>query len=142
MYYKGANANKNVLQEQLRNRPIFDYIPKNNATCEYVKVIKEYIEGGGSDRMIAEVQRSRFLMESTEGWSSVYTKDVNTIVCAYPIWRSVDGMYLIFHNKFTWVLTYSQYESELGPGSGGLLSNTGEEPYYNEWTMGCTIKLI
>jgi len=131
MFFKGAYTNKNIFTEYRQNKALFDTIDPNNATYEYVSVIKEYVD--------ASTQIDRFVLDSTDAWSALYRKS-DTLVLGMPLWRSDNGRYIIFHNGTSWILTASQYEKELTASSGGFASSTGCEPYYNEWTPPCSVR--
>jgi hypothetical protein len=131
MFYKGAYTNKNIFTEYRRNKALFDNIDPNNATYEYVSVIKEYVD--------ASTQVDRFVLDSPDAWSALYRKS-DTLVLGMPLWRSDNGHYIIFNNGTSWILTASQYEKELNVSSGGFASSSGYEPYYNEWNPPCSIR--
>jgi hypothetical protein len=135
-FYKGDYNRKNVFTEYTNNKNLFDDIDPGNATYEYVKIIMEYIEG----HPIKDT--SRFLLNSKDAWSSIYSQDKKTKICKRPVWRSVDGDHIIFHNSNAWVLTKTKYENSLKPGSGGFLSTTANEPYENGWNIKCSIILL
>lgn len=135
-FYKANYNNKNVFIEYKKNNKIFDNIDPKGATYEYVKVIREYVEGYSIQ------EYARFLLNSSDPWSSVYTKDINTVKCGQPIWRSADGKYIIFHNSSSWVITHSKYEAEVKERSGGFTSTSMSEPYEGGWNKPCSIVLM
>jgi len=138
-FFKGDYTNKNVFAEYRRNKALFDYILPNNATIEYVKVIKEYVDG------ITYVESSRFLVNTAESWGGIYTVDLSTNVCNRPIWRSMDGTYIMFYNNSSWTVTstiYLQEAMDAPQRTGGFASNSGVEPYDNDWNKECTITLM
>jgi hypothetical protein len=135
-FFKGEYNRKNVFTAYRNNKQLFDTIDPGNATYEYVKIIMEYVEG----HPIKE--NFRFLLNSKDAWSSLYTKDKITKICNRPVWRSADRNYLIFHNSNVWVLTKSTYEKGLKSGSGGFLSTAADEPYENGWNKQCSIILL
>jgi hypothetical protein len=137
-FYKGAYNNKNVFKEYLRDKTIFDEIDKNNATHEYVKILKEYAEGYP---LLAPKEHSRFLLDSKDAWSAVYSKDT-TAFQGRPLWRSADGSYFIFYSGSAWILTHKQYEKDLTDKTGGYASTVAEEPYEGGWNQPCTIRLL
>lgn len=102
MFYKGAYTNKNPIDAYRNNNTIFDYISKTNATIEYINVLKEYANKNG-------------LEINNEHWKGKYVFDGK-------IWRSTDGKYIIFWNSTKWVVTASQYESEISPTCGGFIT--------------------
>jgi hypothetical protein len=140
-FYKGAYTNKNVFKEYLRDKTIFDEIDKNNATHEYVAVLKEYAESQVSTDAVPVKDHSRFLLESKDAWSGVYTKDSATFQDR-SLWRSTDRTYFIFYNGSGWILTHSQYEKEISTKMGGFASSKTEQPYECGWNQPCTIRLL
>jgi hypothetical protein len=102
MFYKGAYTEKNPINEYRINNTIFDYISKTNATIEYINVLKEYVA-------------NKRLEIKNDHWKGKYIFDGK-------IWRSIDGNYLIFWNSKNWVVTATQYESEISPTCGGFMS--------------------
>jgi len=135
-FYKSHYKSKNVFTEYAKDKKIFDFIDPTNATYEYVKVIKEYSDGHPI------VEKSRFLLDSKDSWSSVYTKDKNTIKCKNPVWRSSNGAYIIFHNTGSWIITSTKYEGEVGANSGGFAATSAAEPYENGWNKPCVCKIL
>jgi hypothetical protein len=148
MFYKGAYNNKDIFAEYRKNKAIFDHVSPKNATYEYVKIIKEYVDKklmSDDKKLMSDDKKpktesvTRFLMESTSAWSDIYNKDVATIVLGRPLWRSVSGSYIIFYNTHGWILTHSRYESELNSSTGGFASSSGLEPYDDGWNHPCNI---
>ena len=137
-FYKGAYTNKNVFKEYFRDKTIFDEIDKNNATHEYVKILKEYAEGYSPP--VSKVC-FRFLLDSKDAWSAVYSKDT-TAFQGRPLWRSADGSYFMFYSGSAWILTHKQYEKDLTVKTGGYASTVAEEPYEGAWNQPCTIRLL
>jgi len=135
MFYKGAYKNKNIFNEYRRNKALFDTIDPKNATYEYVKIIKEYV-----DDSCASVQIDRFMLNSTDAWSAPYRKS-DTLVLGMPLWRADNGRYIIFNNGKLWIITASHYEKELSASSGGYSFSSGYEPYENKWSRPCTIQI-
>ena len=136
-FYKAHYHKKNVFVEYARNKSIFDNVKPTSATYEYVKVLKEYAEG--SPVIIKE--SSRFLLDSKDAWSSIYTKDSATF-SDRPLWRSVDAKYFIFNNGTAWVLTGASYEKDLTTKTGGYASTYATEPYEGGWNQPCVIRLL
>jgi hypothetical protein len=135
-FYKGAYTNRNVITEYLKNKSLFDDIDKNSATYEYVALIKEYAEGLPAPDETKKV--TRFLLDSKDPWSGVYSKDA-----VKGLWRSADGHFIIFSNGSDgWTLTASQYEVEITPTMGGFASCSAEKPYEDGWNHTCTIKVL
>lgn len=144
-FHKGAYTNKNIFVEYANNKNIFDHVLPSNATYEYVKVIKEYVDNQNPDEYIKKVSNvTRFLLESKEHYSDIYVKDDKTVHFKQPIWRSINNKCIIFFNNTSWILTASQYENEISEKCGGFLCGTGyEEPYDCSWNSdGVSIKIL
>jgi len=139
-FYKGAYSNRNVITEYLKDKTIFDDIDKNNATIEYVRLIKEYAEGLPPLPPTKAV--NRFLLDSKDAWSAVYTLDPATIFMKKPLWRSIDNAYFIFYSGSAWILTTRQYETGLSVTTGGYTSTFEEHPYSGGWNQPCTIRIL
>jgi hypothetical protein len=135
-FFKGAYVNTNVFKEYLSNKTIFDTLDPTNATYEYVRLLKEYADG-----YVAPKPRSRFLLDSKEGWSSIYTKDAKTFR-GRSLWRSADRSYIIFNSGAGWILTGGQYEEGLSVSTGGYASTKEDEPYDGGWNHPCRITLL
>jgi hypothetical protein len=136
-FFKTHFQKKNIFEEYARNKNIFDNVKPTSATFEYVKVLKEYAEK--SPVIIKESKR--FLLDSKDVWSSIYTKD-STTFSGRPIWRSVQRDYIIFNTGSVWVLTAAQYEKELTAKTGGYISTYAAEPYEGGWNKQCVIRLL
>jgi hypothetical protein len=102
IFYKGEYNNKNPIDAYRENKNVFDYISKTSSTYEYINVLKNLV-----DKDIVVIPDCH--------WSGSYVFDGK-------IWRSRDGKYLIFWNSRNWVVTASQYESEISPTCGGFIS--------------------
>jgi len=133
-FYKGKYSSKNVFKEYAKNPAIFDHISPNNATYEYVKVLKEYASGLPPPVI---TDNSRFILNSEDAWSAVYEK-TGTLL-DQPVWKAVDKPYMIFNNGSSWVITHTQYEKELRAGSGGFVFSTADEAHQG-W--GGTVELL
>lgn len=90
------------------------------------------------DTLSLEVEK--FLLNTKSAWAGVYYKDKLKILNSRAIWRSANCKYIIFHNKYKWMLTNSEYESKLKEGSGGYIGSDKMYPY--EYWENCTIELI
>ncbi len=140
-FYKGKFHNKSVFDAYIKNKRLFAHINPNNATFEYVKIIKEYVDTQLKDTVIAVEKVAeanskiiQFKLESdTSNYSGIYTKDTLKICCDQSVWRSADRKFIIFHNGSSWILTYTTYEKDIGPKCGGLACNAGDDPYENKW---------
>lgn len=136
-FFKGMYINKNVFKEYMKDPTIFDHISTTSSTYEYVKVIKEYATGLPPP---AELSQTRFLLKSSDPWSAIYRRDETKKIMNEYVWRAVDKPYILFNNGSSWIITPSQYEGELGKGSGGLVFNTSDVPY-DGW-KNCTVELL
>lgn len=135
-FFKGKYTSRNIFDEYIAHPNVFDHIHKNNATYEYISVMKEYVEevynkDNVKAKLPSKVKRFRLVSENPEG--NVYVKDEGKLCCGKPIWRSIDTKFIIFFNEHTWVLTYSCYESGVKENSGGLAFCHGAEPYEDNW---------
>jgi hypothetical protein len=102
MFYKGEYSNKSPIEAYRADNSVFDYIPKTNATYEYINVLKSF------------ASKNKIKIFDT-AWSGTYFLDKN-------LWRSTDNKYIIFWNSSRWVVTSSRYESEISPTCGGYTS--------------------
>lgn len=135
-FYKGDYHAKNVFREFARDPTIFDTLDPQYATYEYVRVLKEYAQGFTTN------EHYRFLLDSTDPWSSIYSKDPVAIANGRPIWRSVDKQFIIVHCTSAWVITSAQYESSITPTMGGHASTSQDEPYDGGWNVPCKIQIL
>jgi len=76
---------------------------------------------------------TRFKISSTNLYDGVFHQDQNTKCCEKPIWRSDNGTYVVFWTGSHWVMTYTGYIDQIGPNCGGLISNSSDDPYTNNW---------
>lgn len=143
-FYKGAYIQTHICQEYAKNTRIFDHVSPNNATYEYIKVIKEYV--GTPHLVITDKDITdnvvRFIVKTKECWSSVYTVDPSSNVVGRPVWRSSDKNFIIFHGGNGWVVTAAIYEQELKAGSGGFAFNSSDVPYADTWNVPCSIEIL
>jgi hypothetical protein len=134
-FFKYNYHNKNIFQEYIENNKIFDHISPQNATYEYIEVLKKYV-------LVSNINIiDRFSLSFKRNFDGIY-KMSSKIFFNKPVWRSIDNNYVIFHNKKNWILTHSMYESEFSENCGGFASNTGSKPYDNEWNIEATIRLF
>jgi len=138
-FYKGKYINQHICKVYMKNKSVFDHISPNNATYEYVQIIKEYAEALPPAQF---AEPKRFLIETKESWASVYNLDTSTKICDHHVWRSADKKYIIFFNNMSWTLTAASYEAELKAGSGGFAFCSGDVPYENNWNVPCTIQKL
>ena len=127
-FFKGAYINKNIFSEYKKNPSIFDYISPTNATYEYIKVVKEYVDGFTT----IDPNITKFLLKTDKHYSDIYVK-TNTVYFGESLWKSHNEKYIIFFNHSKWILTASQYENEINETCGGFLCGTGPEPYECVW---------
>lgn len=128
-FYKGDYTNVNVFDEYRKNKHIFDHVNANNATIEYVNAIKEYC----GDVNI-----------NYEHIFALYFEDNSNLFQIYegkkcfdkPIWKSLNGKYIIFSNKNSWIMTYNEFINEISEDClGGIMRNTNLVPYSNDWNI-------
>jgi len=176
-FFKGKYTKVTVFDAYIRDKSIFDHINKNNATYEYVNVIREYINDVYSKELgvdLSSIHREiknntnntykltvnnkprsltsptetinnannnaninnktrRFRIISNKTYSMGYNLDETKQCCGKTIWRSDNKQYIIFWNGICWILTYAKFEHEIGEKCGGIISNTGTNPYDEEW---------
>jgi hypothetical protein len=135
-FFKGNHRNKNIFREYAENKAIFDHVSPQSATYEYVRVIKEYCDG-----LPPVKQATRFLMKGNN-YDDVYVLDTQTRYQNSPVWRSMNKQYIIFHSSTSWILTHTQYESEISPSCGGFAVNSAQYPYEDGWNISVSCELI
>lgn len=116
VFFKGAYTNRNVIDEYRRNRKLFDNISPNSSTFEYVKMIKDLVDG------TPVVVKSSFFLNTPDNWSGVYLRDSSVQYFGEDLWRSTDNRFIIFWNSTCWIITASQYENEISQTCGGFTS--------------------
>jgi hypothetical protein len=82
----------------------------------------------------------KFLLQTKSNWAGVYYKDNLKILLGRCVWRSANGKYIIFHNKYKWIITDSRYEAVLKEDSGGYLASDKIYPY-ESWEN-CTVEIL
>lgn len=127
-FYKGQYKNKNAIKEYMADNSIFDHISPNNATYEYIAVLKKYVGNNGIN------EPERFKIVSNNHWDNVYKKQQQMFFGKH-LWKSLDNNYTIFYNKRKWVLTASKYEAEFSETCGGFANNSAAEPYEYGWNV-------
>ena len=133
--YKFEYSNKNIIKEYAKNKQLFNYISSSNATYEYVKVIKEYVDNQNPETYKSS-SITQFLLQSNEHYSDIYVKDEKSIYFKKPLWRSQNNKYIIFFNNIYWIITLSIYENEISKTCGGFLSGkNGNDPYDCTWNL-------
>ena len=148
---------------------MFDHVSGNNATIEYVNIIKEYVtinsdkfsskfitmnnannlnEGNilinGKSKLLDDIFLNNFYLECND-FTDIYLLDHNKMCCKRPIYKSSNGRYIIFWNSDdkTWYLTSEIYENEIGKNChGGFMTNLNNLPYDNKWNIPCNITCI
>jgi hypothetical protein len=158
-FHKGLFIKRSVFDAYIEDPNIFSHIDPNNATYEYVKIIKEYVQKNymSSKRMkfnsnIKAIKPpsmetnnniKSFRIISENIYANDYHIDETLFCCNKHVWRSENDLFLIFWNGNEWILTYSAYEEFIGPNCGGIISNTSTVPYSNEWnTSEMIVKLL
>jgi hypothetical protein len=145
-FYKGKYTKQTVFDAYYINPNIFNHINKNNATYQYVNVIKEYMtnvylpqkgltngtDGTHAMKMIKK-DIQLFRLNTSNVFAGVYRRDDSKKCCNKSIWRSENKTFIIFWNTTNWTLTYSVYEQQIGIKCGGLASTQSDEPYDNQW---------
>ena len=142
-FHKGLYVRKNIFDEYKINPNIFNHIDRNNATYEYVKVIKEYVSNNNNVKVIKDTSYNKiiqFTMNTSMIYNGIYNIDKSKKCCDNYIWRSQNKTFIIFWTGSIWVLTYSKYENEIGPKCGGIISNNSDNPCL-EWNSTEEIKI-
>lgn len=132
-FYKGNYTFKNVFQEYILDRTIFDNVSKDSATYGYVNVIKEYVN---SD---AYIYTKSFVLLTDSPIGGLYKEDPKTIYFKKAVWRSITGNYIIFFNGSKWVLIETAKISQISPSLEGIAFATGIYPHLQEWNIPCRI---
>jgi hypothetical protein len=127
-FYKGKFTSKNVFTEYLKDTTLFNHISPNSATFPYANMIKEYAIR--LPESPPENELTEFGMVTESDWAGRYYKTEKEYF-GKPLWRG--EKYIIFFNNTCWILTGSQYESEISETCGGFGSSTGIYPYDNCW---------
>lgn len=145
-FYKGAYIHRHICHEYAKNKKIFDHVSPNNATYEYIQVIKEYVDGKKDPPYLfvpdTSTKPTRFLIKTNECWSSIYTVDPSSNIMERSVWRSSDKKFIIFFGGNGWVVTAAIYEPGLKAGSGGFAFNSSDDPYSNTWNVSCSIEIL
>lgn len=167
-FHKGAYTNKLVFDEYIKNPNIFNHISQTNATFEYCNIIKEYIKNvyisskNLNSRKVYPINTQKtieqkntnipykninnvpitsFNMLSEQSYGSQYMIDNKKQCCGKSIWRSKNNRFIIFWNTNCWILTYSNYISQIGPKCGGIGKCNSDNPYDNEWNIDVNIEI-
>jgi len=125
-FFKGAYTDKDIIAECRRNPSMFDYVSSDNATYEYIQVLKEYVDQTPFTKI------DRFFLKTTKHFSDMYIKQ-SILYFNRELWRSQNGEYILFFNGTCWIVTASKYESEISEICGGFASSYGDEPYQCIW---------
>jgi len=114
VFFKGNYTNTNIFEAYRNNPKLFDNISSDSATIEYTNIIKELVDSKPSQNSL--------VISTGDVWSGVYEKDEKTIHFERNVWRSTDKKFILFWNSRCWILTGSQYESEISKTCGGYVS--------------------
>lgn len=144
------NTNKNVVRRRSgkkkkpsrvvntnkRVNPLMRIIKQNTNFSDYV--VEEYEYEYEEVEVIPKSNDNKKSFTVVCDDSSTYIFDgtyelTNKKCCGKNIWCSTDDMYIIYHNGGSWIVTYKQFESEIGRGTGGIGTCYGEQPYMNDW---------
>jgi hypothetical protein len=157
-FHKAKYNNKLVFTSYINNPNIFDHINKNNATYEYIKILKEYTNNiyknnnnlnlnnninnniNNNNNINDNVTKFRIIVSSI--WRGIYEEDKDKKICGKNIWRSENNKFIMYWNNISWVVTFKKYENEVGNKSGGLASNYSDEPYKSNWNVNVVIDLL
>jgi hypothetical protein len=86
---------------------------------------------------------TQFRMRTKAIYNGVYKLDTAKQCLGKPLWRSDNGMFIMFWAGTGWVLTFSKYEGKIGPLCGGIVSVNAEFPYANSWNSNdITIEIL
>lgn len=85
---------------------------------------------------------TKLIIEGEHYCATTYVIDETVFCCKKNIWRSIDNNYIIFFNGSVWIITYASSEKEIGPTSGGIVSNLSADLSVNRWNFECTAKII
>jgi len=152
-FYKGKFTKQTVFDAYVKNPRLFDNVSRNNATYEYCKVIKEYVNEvylpskGIVARNAVEYKQDlyknvdSFKLITNRSYGNHYRRDDSTKCCGKSVWRSRDNKFIIFWNNTSWILTYTKYESQIGSTCGGIGSSSGDEPYENKWNLNMMVEI-
>jgi hypothetical protein len=84
----------------------------------------------------------KLVINSTNTAANTYTKDNNIKCCDKNIWRSIDDKFIIFFTGSVWIITFSKYQDEIGPNSGGIACNLSSDLFVNKWNFDCDVEII
>jgi hypothetical protein len=122
MFYKGKYINSNIFDVYKNNNSAFDHVSNDSITIEYVNMIKEYVD--------LQPKKTTFVIANKDNWDGVYDKDDTKKCCNKSIWRSTDKRFIIFWNTQSWIVTSSQYESEISETCGGFISYSTLDQFF------------
>ena len=126
-FFKGRYKDTNIFDRFRENPQMFDDISEDSITIEYTNVIKELM---GVKPSVPEKKVNTIIIDTDDHWSGVYEKDFKTQHFGKEIWRSTDKKYIMFWNSNVWMLTASQYESEISKTCGGFKSYSSLDQLY------------
>lgn len=84
----------------------------------------------------------KLVINSTNPSANTYIQDSNIKCCGRNIWRSIDDKFIIFFTGSSWIITYSKYQNEIGPNSGGISCNLSSDLFVNKWNFDCDVNVI
>lgn len=113
-------------------------IPENDKLSSIEHNIHQEHHSDQSNNNVIDEEINQFTINGGYIYAGIYEIDRNVMCCKKHIWRSNTGLFIIFWNGASWVLTYSKYESEIGERCGGIISSKSENPYTSTWD-GCYI---
>jgi hypothetical protein len=97
----------------------------------------------GMDRFM---NRKKFVQKlvitTTNPAANTYTQDNTITCCGRGIWRSTDDKLIIFFTGSAWIITYSKYQDEIGPNSGGIGCNLSLDLFVNKWNFDCNVEIV
>lgn len=114
VFFKGQYKDVNIFEVYKNNPKMFDHISPDSITIEYTNVIKEI----GN----AKCNETKLVIDTDDSWSGVYQEDSKTQHFGKKMWRSIDKPFILFWNSNSWILTSSEYESQISKTCGGFTS--------------------
>jgi hypothetical protein len=84
----------------------------------------------------------KLVINSTNPAANTYIQDNTVTCCGRSIWRSIDDKLIIFFTGSAWVVTYSKYQDDIGPNSGGIVCNLSTDLFVNKWNFDCHVEIV
>lgn len=101
------------------------------------------IQSHSQNRSLPGKLVKKFKINTNEMYGGVYDLSTDRICCGKNIWRSSDKKFIIFWTGKHWVLTFSQYEQQLGTQCGGIISTSSNVPYTSNWNVrGLSVNIL